>query len=131
MAFVLLVPYALVPLYRAVDLVSTLMLWWRGEARAGGAPGGADRPHYPDSAALSRRQRSAIRLGRARAARQLVNARREGRFGIGNKVFPIPIRGPNTTYCPPALATEATAPVLPKMLQIRPLPRRTGLDSAP
>jgi hypothetical protein len=27
MAFVLLVPYALVPLYRAVDLVSTLMLW--------------------------------------------------------------------------------------------------------
>jgi monofunctional biosynthetic peptidoglycan transglycosylase len=34
MAFVLLVPYALVPLYRAVDPVSTLMLWrWAKRAR--------------------------------------------------------------------------------------------------
>jgi hypothetical protein len=43
--------------------------------------------------ASRRRQRLAIRLGRARAAQQLVNALRAGRFGIGNKVFPIPKRG--------------------------------------
>jgi hypothetical protein len=63
---------------------------------------------------LRRRQRSAIRLGRARAARQLVvNARREGRIGIGNNIRCSRSQSEASMPAPLALAIEATAPALP------------------
>ena len=56
-AFLLILPYALAPLYRVIDPVSTLMLWRWAKRTRSRAHGGADWPHGVDPAPLRSRRR--------------------------------------------------------------------------
>ena len=56
----------------------------------------------------------------------IVNPRREGRFGIGNKVFPIPIRGPNDRASRPG--NRGARPALPAAARIHGELLELGID---